>query len=109
VPHLLLSPRQRLNLGRILREAASNALRHAAAKAIEFGVFLEHGRLRIALRHRGAVGEPARWQEGTGLATMRRRAADLSGAIAWRLEPAAEGDAVLCLELSVPLPAPEAA
>ncbi len=101
VPATRLSPRQQLNLARILREAASNALRHAGARAIEVAIEIRDGALGIEMRHGGAVTDPAQWREGTGLATMRRRAADLAGTIAWRREDGAG----LRLALSVPLPA----
>jgi len=103
VPDTLLSPRQQLNLARILREAASNALRHAGARAIEVVIEIRDGALGIQMRHGGAVNDPAQWREGTGLATMRRRVADLAGSIAWRREPAGGGEPALNLQLSVPL------
>lgn len=105
VPGTRLSPRQQLNLARILREAASNALRHAGARAIEVVVEFRDGALGIEMRHGGAVTDPAQWREGTGLATMRRRAADLAGSIGWRRE----GESGLRLALSIPLPVADAA
>ena len=104
VPATLLSPRQQLNLARILREATSNALRHSLAPSIEAQIAIEGNMLRLTLRHGGAVTEPEHWQEGTGLTTMRRRAADLHGSIAWRLERGQDGAALLHLELRVLLP-----
>ena len=106
LPPLLLSSRQRLNLARILREAASNALRHAEAPAIEVDISLDRGRLGLSLCHGGKVSAPEEWTTGTGLATMRRRAADLAGAIEWRLEPDARGGRALRLALSVPVATP---
>lgn len=103
VPELHLSSRQRLNLARILREAASNALRHGGARRIEVEIAIAEGRLRASLAHRGnASGDPGAWRAGTGLATMRRRAADLAGEVDWRLEPGADGPR-LRFALSVPL------
>jgi signal transduction histidine kinase len=103
LPGWQLSPRQQLNLARILREAASNALRHAQARSIELRVRIGGGELRIAMRHDGAASDPGGWKEGTGLTTMRRRTADLGGAITWRIESGAGDAARLCLEVSVPL------
>jgi hypothetical protein len=74
---------------------------------MEVDVAIEAGRLRVALRHAGAVSDPSGWTPGTGMATMRRRAADLAGDVQWRLEPDTRG-ALLCLSLSVPLPAESA-
>lgn len=86
LPDVLLFPRQQLDLGRILREAASNALRHARAGALELAVRAERGELVLEMRHDGQVSDPARWREGHGMQTMRRRAADLGGRIGWSLE-----------------------
>ena len=55
------------------------------------------------MRHDGALTEPADWQEGTGLTTMRRRAADLGGTISWRIDHAPSAAPRLCMELAVPL------
>ena len=101
-PHRL-SPRQQLNLARILREATSNALRHAQARSLEAVILVDPVELKIAMRHDGALTEPADWQEGTGLTTMRRRAADLGGTISWRIDHAPSAAPRLCMELAVPL------
>jgi signal transduction histidine kinase len=101
-PHRL-SPRQQLNLARILREATSNALRHAQARSLEAVILVDPVELKIAMRHDGALTEPADWQEGTGLTTMRRRAADLGGTISWRIDRAPSAAPRLCMELAVPL------
>lgn len=100
IPEILLSPRQQVNLARILREAASNALRHARPGRIDSGAEMDAGRLRLSLRHDGAFAPPADWREGMGVASMRRRAADLGGTIRWHSE-----DAELAVELDVPLQA----
>jgi signal transduction histidine kinase len=101
-PHRL-SPRQQLNLARILREAASNALRHAQARSLEAVIHADAAGLQISIRHDGTLTEPADWQEGTGLTTMRRRAADLGGTISWRIDRAQPAAPRLCMELAVPL------
>jgi signal transduction histidine kinase len=101
-PHRL-SPRQQLNLARILREATSNALRHAQARSLEAVIQVDPAGLRISLRHDGVLAEPAHWQEGTGLTTMRRRAADLGGTIGWRIDRSPPDRPSLRMELAVPL------
>lgn len=98
LPPVLLTPRQQLNLARVLREATSNALRHARARALELAVRAERGELAMEMRHDGEIAEPAQWREGTGIHTMRRRTADLGGRIHWTLE-----DRRLRLALGVPL------
>lgn len=73
---------QALQLYRIVREAISNALRHAQARHV-----------RIRVRQRGATlyldvtddgpGLAAEAGRGQGLASMRQRAGELGGAIDW--------------------------
>lgn len=73
---------QALQLYRIVREAISNALRHAQARHV-----------RIRVRQRGATlyldvtddgpGLAAEGARGQGLAGMRQRAGELGGAIDW--------------------------
>lgn len=97
-PRLLLSPRQQVNLTRILREAASNALRHARPSRLSVEASVSGGRLRIRLQHDGSFAPPADWRSGTGMSTLRRRAGELDGTVAWRVT-----GAELSLEAEVPL------
>jgi signal transduction histidine kinase len=97
-PHALLSPRQQVNLARILREAATNALRHAQPARLAVEASVTQGRLRITLRHDGRFTPVAEWRAGTGLSTLRRRASELDGTVAWRVV-----GTELALEADVPL------
>jgi signal transduction histidine kinase len=97
-PDALRSPRQQLNLARILREAASNALRHAQPTRMLVETRLDGGRLRLSLRHDGRFADVSEWRAGTGLSTLRRRAAELGGSVAWQ-----SLGAELSLEADVPL------
>ncbi|MDX5299042.1 MAG: hypothetical protein LPK85_08840, partial [Gammaproteobacteria bacterium] len=76
-PSRWLSPRQQTNLTRILREALSNALRHARPE-----------RIRVELRQRGDqlellvdndVNAPVSTTPGRGTLIMQARVAELGG------------------------------
>jgi signal transduction histidine kinase len=83
-PQVLLSPRQQVNLARILREAASNALRHARPSRLIVESRVAGDRLSLGLRHDGDFPAPGDWRAGTGMSTMRRRAAELGGSVSWQ-------------------------
>jgi signal transduction histidine kinase len=97
-PPVLLSARQQVNLARILREAASNALRHAQPTRLSVATVTSGGRLQLVLRHDGRFAPVSTWRAGTGLSTLRRRAAELGGEVVWRVE-----GAELSMQADVPL------
>lgn len=82
-----LNNRQQINLGRVVREAISNAIRHAQPSVI--GVDTESGEreLIISVWDDGPQTDPSQWMAGTGINNMRRRATELGG----RLRLAAGG------------------
>lgn len=87
VPELSLTLRQRLNLGRVLREAISNALCHANPSIFKITVEVSKYRLLMRLNHNGHITQPEAWRPGKGLNNMRMRIAELSGHIEWHLLP----------------------
>lgn len=88
MPILSLSAQQRTNLGRVLREAVSNALRHGRPKRLGVRVSGHAGGLRLAINDDGGACDPARWTHGAGITGMRQRMADLGGAIQWQASAA---------------------
>ncbi len=76
----------RTALGRVLREAVSNALRHAHPCHALVEAELDGGRLRLCLRHDGTCTDPGAWSAGRGISNMQLRLAQFGGDIAWRLE-----------------------
>jgi signal transduction histidine kinase len=87
LPDPEIGPETALHLGRILREAISNVLRHAGASLVEVSFGAAEGRLHCALRDdgRGLAGDAA-LAMGRGLRNMRARAGLLAAEISW--EPA---------------------
>jgi signal transduction histidine kinase len=89
----------------VLREALSNAARHAAASRVDVTVDTDaNGMLSVLVRDngRGIADQPGPGQRRSGLANMADRADKLGGQ--FRLGPAEGGGTEL--EWTVPLPAP---
>lgn len=80
LPDPLLDPAQALHLYRIVREAISNALRHARAQRVRIRVRRHGGTLYLDVTDDGAG---AAVQAGSGAQGMRRRAQELQGALDW--------------------------
>lgn len=76
----------RTALGRVLREAVSNAIRHARPQRAVVEVAFDDGCLRLCLRHDGVCPDPATWQAGRGISNMQLRLGQFGGAIRWQLE-----------------------
>lgn len=71
---------QRVHLGRMIKEALSNALRHSGASEIEVRFQAEGGNLSIFIGDNGRGFDPAK-ATGRGLHTLRRRARLLGGSV----------------------------
>ena len=93
---------QRANIGRILREAVTNVIRHAGADAVSIGVDCRDGQLQLEVADNGAGFDPERAStRGRGRQNMQLRAQRMGGDIQWL-----PGEAGGCrVRLSVPLPA----
>lgn len=78
--HLLSQP-QALNLGRILREAISNAIRHAQARRVRVSLVLDAARFCLEIEDDGTGFPQETTAKGRGLRNMAARAARLGGAL----------------------------
>lgn len=84
VERVVLSARQYANLTRILREAVTNALKHAHPRQIALQLSVSAGTLRLSLRDDGpGLRDGEAGQGGRGLAIMRARAEELGGTVSW--------------------------
>lgn len=99
LPDLPLAADRALHLYRIVREAISNALRHAEARRLRVRVRCTLERLDLELTDDGSAGPPLDPAAGRGMQTMKQRAGELQGEIAW-LRGTEGGTKVL---LSLPL------
>ncbi|MDD3517223.1 MAG: hypothetical protein PHQ14_02650, partial [Chromatiales bacterium] len=80
--------RERTNLGRILREAVTNAIRHAEPQRLRVSVNVADGRTRLAVEDDGCHGGPsADWKPGRGGRVILTRAGDLGGHADWDRSP----------------------
>jgi len=84
-----LSPRQGINLGSILRELTSNALKHAEPTYLQVCVSDSDGILQLSIRHDGVSGHeaPEHWCHGAGLSSIRVRAREIHAECCWTLRP----------------------
>lgn len=98
LPPVNLPPRTKVALGSILREAVTNALKHADPRQIEIRISPAPGSLRLSVVNDGVSSDPACWQEGFGLRSIRGRLHDLGGS----LDIAAQAETVR-LSMSVPV------
>lgn len=97
-----LTARERINLGRVLREAVSNALTHARPRTVTITSEMQGRRLRLCIANDGADGDPEHWLiQHTGLSNMQNRVAEMNGEISWRCGNAAARDTIV--EVLIPL------
>ncbi|XXF74875.1 ATP-binding protein [Myxococcaceae bacterium GXIMD 01537] len=97
---VMVSARQRTNISRVLREAITNALKHARAQHITVRVRFEAGGLALSVEDDGAAGsaDPGSWRSGVGTRVSRQRAEDLGGSVRWE-----RGERGCRVRLAVPL------
>lgn len=95
-----LTAAQRANLGQVLREAVSNAVRHGSPDRMWLAFDYVGGVLRVVIGSNGRCGEPSDWTPGTGMMNMRRRMSGLNGSIEWQ-----RADAGCCVRLELPIEA----
>jgi signal transduction histidine kinase len=103
LPALPLPPDFRHNIFLIVKEALTNALKHAAAKEIHVQAKVSINLLEICIQDDGTGFIPATPKaEGKqhGLTNMQRRAEEMGGKLTWECSPG-KGTAV---RLAVPLP-----
>ncbi|MFQ6334843.1 ATP-binding protein [Methylophilus sp. 3sh_L] len=96
--HLLLTQPQVLNLGRIIREAVSNVIRHAQASQVTVTLSNHESQLSLTVSDNG-IGLPAESArtKGRGLNNIQKRATLLGGEV--HFEALATGGLKLCLQL----------
>ena len=71
---------------RILREALTNGLKHAAPTNVRLAEHHGPDQLRIELAHDGRFEAPDGWSAGRGVRAIRERSLELGGTAGWRVE-----------------------
>jgi signal transduction histidine kinase len=98
---ITLTPRQHINLQRILQELTSNVIHHAEANTLQFTFDITAQRLKVMVCDNGMGGDQEQWVLGKGLNNIRNRAEELHGKVEWR--PADAPGTGCCATLSFPL------
>ncbi|MFZ5757409.1 MAG: sensor histidine kinase [Pseudomonadota bacterium] len=93
-----LNARQHANLARVVREAISNALRHARPTRLSVSIAQKDNRLQLHVTNDGTVKPVTDWAGGRGRQIMQGRIRELGGDIGWRVD---NGECTL--QVSVPL------
>ena len=81
-----LASRTHVNLTRILREAVSNAFKHANPTKISVTIKAAQGMSEIAIINDGDTNAIGSWQQGNGCRIMQERAQEIGGEISWKIE-----------------------
>jgi signal transduction histidine kinase len=103
LPSRPLPPELRHNIFLIVKEALTNALKHASAREVNVQAKVAAGALEISIQDDGkGFTPPAPKVEGKrhGLENMRHRAETIGGVLNWQTSP----DRGTCIQLAVPLP-----
>lgn len=79
LPDHELAARPRANLERAIREAVSNAIRHAAPSTLAVTIRWHRTELEIDIANDGQIAPPAEWQPGRGSRTLDKRLRQLGG------------------------------
>ena len=79
MPQLRLQPRIKAALGSVLREAVTNALKHASPASVSIRIGSDETALSMEVMNDCNISDPAQWQEGYGLRSIRGRLHDLGG------------------------------
>lgn len=99
LPQIVLPPRIGANLSSLMREAVTNAIKHAVPTRMEIRIAVDGAVLTLTVTNDGCFSDPSKWQEGYGLRSMRGRLHDLGGTLSL---DANGGEVKLCM--TIPLP-----
>jgi signal transduction histidine kinase len=89
-----------IHIGRVLREALSNVIRHAGASSVSVAVHCDAQHFRLGVTDDGRGYDPLHASHGSGISNIRQRARRIGGTVEWRAAPGGG----CCMELLIPLP-----
>lgn len=101
LPEPKLDAGQALHLYRIVREAISNVIRHAQADTVRIRIGAGRSGLNLELTDDGQGGGNVGGEHGLGVSSMRERAAELAGDIAWQAGTVGGTKVVLSMPLDM--------
>jgi len=79
----------------IVREALTNALKHAAATVIDVGLWMHAGIVSVSVRDNGSGFDPGSTRDGVGLASMRERGDRIGATVTIASEPGSGTEVVV--------------
>ena len=86
VPAVYLDNHQWVNWGRILREAVTNALKHAHPYLVMVDIECNDQELKLKVFNDGSNLPLQDWVAGTGITNIKRRVAELGGTAHWGMQ-----------------------
>lgn len=86
LPEIFLDNHQWVNWGRILREAVTNALKHARPDLIMVDIESDGQELSLKVFNDGSNLPLSDWVAGTGITNIKRRVAELGGQAHWGMQ-----------------------
>ncbi len=95
---ILLTARQKINIGRILREAISNIIKHSRADWVKIVLKVSQNKLIVCVTNNGSIAPKDSWVEGKGINNIRIRTQELGGTVKWKVKDSKQ------LSLTVTLP-----
>ena len=100
LPAMELTQPHALHLGRIVREAISNVIRHSHASTVTVHLVAYGGELQLELCDNGTGKQPEQDVPGRGLRNMQHRAQTLGGTLTRYAAP--QGGCCVCLRMPLP-------
>lgn len=83
---LSITSRQRTNLGRVLNEIVSNAMRHSNTDRIRVEINFKDSKFRLSVHDFGDSSNPNSWTAGTGMNNIRSRILEMGGEVEWLVD-----------------------
>jgi signal transduction histidine kinase len=80
---ITLSPRQHINLKRIMQEAISNIIKHANARQVTVFINVNFNNMQLQICDDGIGGNIEDWIAGKGLNNIRTRIEEINGQVSW--------------------------
>jgi len=78
-----LSPRQRINLDRIIRESITNILKHALPQTINFYIDEAGNKVELIIVDDGNSSDSSTWKANAGLYNLSTRAKEIGATLNW--------------------------
>ena len=102
IDELSFTPRQHINLHRILHEIVTNVIRHAEAEYVTIDINLEHNQITISACDNGKGFNIEDCIPGKGLNNITTRINELNGTVIWNNLKADFGTGC-CIDISFPI------